>query len=129
MSNHTISELHRIGALGLAARICNEHGTDLEAVIIEKRRHPRVTRARDQILAILRWSTSMSLTELGEMFEMDHSSVLVAIERHERFINGEDRQAAKVQLTKTLHAERRPGLASTRGHVEPVLTQRQHGIA
>jgi len=118
-TNHTLSQLHRIRAYGMAARICVDYGTTLEAVLVDKRRRQRATRARDHIIAILRWSTTLSLTELGDIFNMDHSSVQLAITRHERVLNNEPRQDAKLQLLKKAsyarREARRPGVVTTHG--------------
>jgi len=65
-----------------------EHGVSV-AEMLGTNRAPHVVRARDHVAALLRWSTSLSLPTLGSILNRDHTSVMCAIRRHERAINGE----------------------------------------
>jgi chromosomal replication initiation ATPase DnaA len=77
--------------LRTSKRIATEHLLTMDG-IVSKSRHPRVTRARDHLLAILRWSTFYSYPELGFLLAMDHTSVIAAVRRHEARLNNDIEQ-------------------------------------
>ena len=70
----------------LVRRVAEEHGV-LPHAIYSPTTRPRVVRARDHVLALLRWSTGFSFPELGDLFAMDHTSIVAAVRRHEKRIN------------------------------------------
>lgn len=84
-------DLKRIGAEKVLEGIATEHNLLDGKSVFHKTRNPRVVEARDHFLAVLRWSTSLSLPELGFIFHLDHTSVLMAIRRHENVLNGKHR--------------------------------------
>ena len=101
--NPTWKDLVRIGANNLLDKIAKEHGILFAKSILDKTRNPRIVLARDHFLALVRWSTTLSLPEMAFIFRMDHTSILSAIRRHENLLNGqnrydeEKRQASKVR--------------------------------
>lgn len=74
--------------LKLARAIATEHGIVKAECIFSERRHPSIVRARDHLLAVVRWSSGLSYPEIGAIFRMDHTSVMSAIARHEARLNG-----------------------------------------
>lgn len=74
------------GALGVVQRIAADHGVDL-AHLLGGDRHEPVVRARDHAVAVLRWSTGWSLPHLGRLFGMDHTSIMLAVRRHDAVLN------------------------------------------
>jgi hypothetical protein len=70
------------------ARVAKSHAVSLQAVM-STARHPAVCRARDQAMAVLRWTCNYSFPELGAMFGRDHTSVMAAVERYEARLNTE----------------------------------------
>jgi chromosomal replication initiation ATPase DnaA len=73
----------------LAEKIAQEHGLRQSSDLFAPKRHPTVVRARDHLFAVVKWSTGFSWPEMAEIFGMDHTSILVAVRRHEMRLNGE----------------------------------------
>jgi len=67
-------------------RIARDSGCTAED-IYGTSRHPIVARARRRAMAVLRWSTTLSLPELGRIFNRDHTSVLTAVRKYEDELN------------------------------------------
>lgn len=84
-----MSALDRTAFRELQARIAAEHGLTRPEVLLSQNRQPAVVRARDHFLAVVKWSTGLSLKEMRDVFGMDHTSILTAIRRHEARLNGE----------------------------------------
>ena len=72
----------------LARAIATEHQIMRVDCLFSQRRHPGVVRARDHLLAVIRWSSGLSYPEIGAIFGMDHTSVMAAVSRHDRRLNG-----------------------------------------
>lgn len=89
-AQHRITDVNAIRSrlAPLVSKIAAEHGTTYEAVM-SRTRHPRVVRARHHALAVSRWSTGLSLPELGRAFFRDHTTVMSAIKNWEMILNGE----------------------------------------
>lgn len=73
--------------LSVAKTIAEEHALDLFDVL-SKDRSASLVRARDHVLAVVRWSTGLSLPEMGRMFAVDSTTVLEAVRRHDARLNG-----------------------------------------
>lgn len=82
------SLLEEAGALGVVKRIAKGHGVSMRDLLAGVRTAP-VVRARDQAVAVVRWSTGWSSPHVGRLFGLDHSSVLAAVARHEARLNEE----------------------------------------
>lgn len=67
-------------------RIAREHGCTLED-IYGTSRHDSIARARRHAMAVLRWSTALSLPELGRIFGRDHTTILTAVRKYEAELN------------------------------------------
>ncbi len=68
------------GLLVTLGRLCREYNVTLDAVLAGKK-NPRVVRARDAcIWKVLK--VPMSTVEAGELFDMDHSSIIYARQRY-----------------------------------------------
>ncbi len=68
------------GLLHPLARLCKEYNVTIDAVLSGKR-NPRVVQARDAcIWKVLK--VPMSTTEVGELFGMDHTSIIYARQRY-----------------------------------------------
>ena len=62
-------------------QVCQKYGVTRENLIIRCRRKPFTT-ARFEAMAKIREQTNLSLTEIGRLFDRDHTTVMVAIKRH-----------------------------------------------
>ncbi len=80
------ARLREAGALAVTERIAAAHGITL-GVLLDGSRTAPVVRCRDHALHVLRWSTLWSYPHLGHLFGMDHTSVMVAVQRHEALLN------------------------------------------
>jgi chromosomal replication initiation ATPase DnaA len=76
------TRLARIGALGLADRVCAEYGTSLDVVV--RGRQGRATRARHRIWTLLRHTLDLSYLELEALWDTDHSSIMRGVKKCER---------------------------------------------
>ncbi len=90
-SKPTWKDLERIGVHNLLGQVAKEHEILWPKALLDKNRNPRVVRARDHFLALIRWSTSLSFPEMGSIFKMDHTSIMSAVTRHENVLNGQER--------------------------------------
>jgi chromosomal replication initiation ATPase DnaA len=73
----------------VAEKIAREHGYSMIA-IRSRSRNPSVVRARDHVLAVLKWSTGLSFPELARFLGgRDHTSIISAVNRHASILNGE----------------------------------------
>lgn len=52
-------------------------------VVVSRQRTRTIAQARHHLWAVLRWTLAFSLSELGRLFNVDHSTVLEGIRRHE----------------------------------------------
>lgn len=77
-------------ATALIRSVCEDiaaaHGLTAD-VLLSRVRYEHVVRARDHAFAVIRWSTGLSLPEMGRIFYKDHTSILEAVRRHERLLN------------------------------------------
>lgn len=80
--------LKRCGALNLAQKICDEHMVSFDATFKLRLRTPSEVRARHHFVALLRWSTGLSYPEIGGLIDMDHTSILDGVRKHEERLNG-----------------------------------------
>jgi len=77
-----MNTLDRRGLLRPLYVLCKEYNVTLEAVL-SGRRNPRVVQARDAcIWKVLK--VPMSSVEVGELFDMDHTSVIYARQRYQK---------------------------------------------
>lgn len=75
-------KLERRALLRTLADLCREYSVTIEQVL-SGARTPRVVVARDAcICKVLR--VPMSTTEAGELFDMDHTSIISARQRYEK---------------------------------------------
>ena len=82
----SMSHIERLGATKVVADICKLHGLYRPSDIFGTSRQPQVCRARDHVVAVLRWTLMLSSKELGAIFWRDHSTILGSEERHEKRI-------------------------------------------
>lgn len=78
-----IAMLNRRALLGTVTEICRAYNVTLEAVLAG-RRNPRIVQARDACIYRVITKTTMSTVETGELFSMDHTSILAARDRYIR---------------------------------------------
>lgn len=69
------------GLLEKVKQICKEYNVLLDAVL-SGRRNPRIVHARDACIAKM-LKVPMSSVEAGELFDMDHTSIICARQRYE----------------------------------------------
>ena len=67
-------------------RIAREHGCTVED-IYGRSRMGDVPRGRMRAYAVLRWSTNLSLPELGRIFGRDHTTILTGVRKYEAELN------------------------------------------
>jgi chromosomal replication initiation ATPase DnaA len=72
----------------LAESIAKTYGVTVDGMLARSNRHTFVV-PRDHFIATLKWSTDLSLTDLGALFGKDHTSIYEAIRRHEARLNEE----------------------------------------
>ena len=70
----------------LIDQIAHEHGLS-GSDIISHCRVSHVVRARHHAMAVVRWSTGLSLPALGRAFARDHSTVLAGVRAWEARLN------------------------------------------
>lgn len=80
--------LQRARCLQLTCKMAALYGVTPEG-LVGRSRHPRVVLARHHLCALVRWSTSLSLPEIGELLDLDHTTVMAAVRRHEARINAD----------------------------------------
>lgn len=70
----------------LARSISREHGVHVDDML-GRSREKRMVRARFHFIAVLRWSTDLSLQDIGSLLGIDHTTALYAIRVHESRLN------------------------------------------
>ena len=78
----------RVRVERVVRRIAREHECTVED-LYGASRHPTVTRARFRAYAVLRWSTGLSLPEIGLIFNRDHTTILAGVRKYEDELNAE----------------------------------------
>jgi len=78
----TENALRRIGAWPLLER-CAQTELVPPYDVISKRRTPAICRARDRLIFVLHSTLCWSYPEIGELFHMDHTTVMAAVRREE----------------------------------------------
>lgn len=71
----------------LARQIAEEHGITVE-LMLGRSRSASIARARQHFTAVLRWSTGLSLPDIGALLHQDHSTVMASVKAHEDRLNG-----------------------------------------
>jgi chromosomal replication initiation ATPase DnaA len=79
-----LARLERIGARGLAERTASEFGVALGKVLQGKCRSRSVIRARHRLWCLLRHTLDLSYPEMAQVFEADHTTIVVAVRKRER---------------------------------------------
>lgn len=80
------NRLRLLGVWPVVERTAALYGVHPHAVV-GARRHREVVDARQHVLAVVRWSTGWSYPRLGRLFDLDHTSVMDAVRRHEEKLN------------------------------------------
>jgi chromosomal replication initiation ATPase DnaA len=82
--------------ISVAAKIARRYSLTLAQLRGRSRDH-RIVVARDHAMAVISWSCGATSTQIGDFMNRDHTTVLSAIARHERVINGDpDRRLTNV---------------------------------
>ena len=68
-----------VSPIAIMAKVCKFQEVDLE-LVISKDRHKRLVEARHICIYFIRQLTPLSLKETGELFGVDHSSAIHAIQ-------------------------------------------------
>lgn len=71
---------------GVVSRIAHEHGCSVDD-LYGTSRYATIVRARHHAIAVLRWSTSLSLPDIGRIFNRDHTPILAGIRKYEDELN------------------------------------------
>lgn len=77
---------HRARVKRVVRRIAREHECTVEDLYATST-HPSITRARRRAYAVLRWSTGLSFSELGRIFNRDHTTILAGVRKYEAELN------------------------------------------
>jgi len=60
------------------------HGIMPPTRLLTRSKRPRMVRARDEAIWLMRQRPGSTLQGIGEDFGMHHTSVMIAVQRHER---------------------------------------------
>ena len=69
-------------------RIAREHDVR-PAELLGRSRLKHIALARHHAMAVIRWSSTMSLPAIGHLFERDHTTVMSGIAKYDRWLNGD----------------------------------------
>jgi chromosomal replication initiation ATPase DnaA len=86
-----LERLEFLGARALAQRTASEFGVALGTVLQGKSRSRSVIRARHRIWCLIRHTLDLSYPEMERLFEVDHTTIVVAVRKRERELEGEER--------------------------------------
>lgn len=78
--SRVMTGLDRLSALTFARTFCLSEGASLIEVI-GRSREPRIVRARHHLWAVLFDTLGLGYAEHGRLFEVDHTTVMHAIEK------------------------------------------------
>lgn len=82
------ARLARLGLLEWARRYVAPYNVTL-ADVLGRRRTATVSKARQRLLAVIRWTLGLSYPEIGILFDLDHSTVIAAVRNVERDLAAE----------------------------------------
>jgi chromosomal replication initiation ATPase DnaA len=83
-----LGRLEQLGARGVAVRTAAEFGVPLGRVLQGESRSRNVIRARHRVWCLLRHTLDVSYPEMAEIFEADHTTIVVAVRKRERELGG-----------------------------------------
>jgi chromosomal replication initiation ATPase DnaA len=90
-----LERLEFLGARALAQRTASEFGVALGTVLQGKSRSRSVIRARHRIWCLVRHTLDLSYPEMERLFEVDHTTIVVAVRKRERELEGEARRGGR----------------------------------
>lgn len=82
------ARMYRAGVLNLANRIAREHKVPFDLAYASKSRCADAANARHHLLAVLRWSTDWSFPQLARLLNLDHTTVIAAVNKWDKTLNG-----------------------------------------
>jgi len=89
----------RMVAIAIAKEEAARAGIDIDALLGESRR-PEHVRPRHRTWAVTKWTLGIGWKELGRLFDVDHSTIKVAVDRYQRRLNAEHGMAPATPDTK-----------------------------